>query len=74
MGKTFELNSYRSYQLSELASLAAQAGQRTNRLTDLSSSDDVLVFGVLIDSQTEDVVCVLQVETLSSCQDRKQER
>lgn len=42
-------------------------------LTDLSCSDDVLVFGVLVDSQTEDVVGVFQVETLGSCQNRKQE-
>lgn len=45
----------------------------TEPLTDLSRGDDVLVLRVLIDSQTEDVVGVLQVETLGSCQDRKQE-
>ena len=39
-------------------------------LTNLSCCDDVLVFGVLVDSQTEDVISVFQVETLGSCQDR----
>lgn len=38
------------------------------RLTDLSRGDDVLVFGVLVDSQAEDVVSVFQVEALGSCQ------
>ena len=33
--------------------------------TNLSCSDDIFVFGMLIDGQTEDVVCMLQVETLS---------
>lgn len=42
-------------------------------LTHLSRGDHVLVFGVLVDGQTQDVVRVLQVEALSSCQDRKQE-
>lgn len=41
-------------------------------LTDLSRGDDVLVLWVLIDGQAEDVVGVLQVETLASCRDRKQ--
>lgn len=42
-------------------------------LTNLSRRNDVLVFRVLIDGQTEDIIRVLQVEALSSCQDRKQE-
>lgn len=45
----------------------------TTRLTDLSRGNDVLVFRVLVDSQTEDVVSVFQVEALGSCRDRKQE-
>lgn len=45
----------------------------TARLTDLSCGNDVLVFRVLVDSQTEDVVSVFQVEALGSCRDRKQE-
>lgn len=39
-------------------------------LTNLSRGDDILVFGVLVDSQAEDVVGVLQVEALGSCQHR----
>lgn len=42
-------------------------------LTDLARGNHVLVLGVLVDRQTQDVVCVLQVEALSSCGDRKQE-
>lgn len=45
----------------------------TARLTDLSRGNDVLVFRVLVDSQTEDVVSMFQVEALGSCRDRKQE-
>lgn len=42
------------------------------RLTDLSRGDDILVFGVLVDSQAEDVISVLQVEALGSCHKAKQ--
>lgn len=45
----------------------------TAQLTDLSCGNDVLVFRVLVDGQTEDVVSVFQVEALGSCRDRKQE-
>lgn len=35
--------------------------------TYLSRGDDVLIFGVLIDSEAEDVVCVLKVKALRAC-------
>lgn len=44
------------------------------RLTNLSRGDDVLVFGVLVDSQAEDVVSVFQVEALCSCQHGEQSK
>ena len=35
--------------------------------TNLSRGDDVLVLGVLVDGQTQDVISVLQVEALDPC-------
>lgn len=34
--------------------------------TYLAGCDDVFVFWMLVDGQTEDVICVFKVETLSS--------
>lgn len=46
-----------------------QPHTQTPKRTDLPGGDDVFEFGVLVDSQTQDVVRVLQVEALSSCED-----
>lgn len=40
----------------------------TRTLTDLTRGDDVLIFGMLIDSQAEDVIRVLQIKALSACE------
>ncbi len=40
----------------------------SSTLTDLPGGDDVEKLGMLIDSQTEDVIRVLQIKALSSCE------
>lgn len=35
--------------------------------TDLARGNDVLIFGVLIDSEAQDIICVLEVKTLRAC-------
>lgn len=35
--------------------------------TDLARGNDVLVFGVLIDGEAQDIICVLEVKTLRAC-------
>lgn len=47
--------------------MCAEASLFVSTLTDLTGGDDVEKFGMLIDSQTEDVIRVLQIKALSSC-------
>lgn len=35
--------------------------------TDLARDNDILIFGVLVDCEAQDIICVLEVKTLRAC-------
>lgn len=41
--------------------------QVKRKRTDLARGNDVLKFGVLIDGEAQDIICVLEVKTLRAC-------